>query len=149
MCILNENQIYLSNCKNKSFRPIISYDDVLIEGKRNGFYVEAGALDGELHSNTLFFELNRNFSGMIYSFETSKYLATKVFTKYRNMVYINNESFSGLLIEPSLDYNKLLTKHRKAYSINSCLSRRNTSETVEFLSHKAIGGIKGNTNSTR
>ena len=60
------------------------------------------------------------------------------------MVNINNESFSGLLIEPSLDYNELLTKHRKAYSINSCLSRRNTSETVEFLSHKGIGGIKGN-----
>ena len=54
------------------FPPTIFYGDVLIEGKVNGFYVEAGALDGELHSNTLFFELNRNFSGMIYSFETSK-----------------------------------------------------------------------------
>ena len=65
------------------------------------------------------------------------------------MDYINNKSFAGLLIEPSLDYNKLMTKHRKVYSINSCLSRRNTSETVEFLSHKAIGGIKGNINSKR
>ena len=47
------------------------YYNILIEGKTNGFYVEAGALDGETHSNTLFFELHRNFSGMKYSFGVS------------------------------------------------------------------------------
>ena len=32
-------------------------------GKRNGFFIEAGALDGQLHSNTLLFEIARNFTG--------------------------------------------------------------------------------------
>ena len=50
------------------------YGSVRTERKTNGFYIEAGALDGELHSNTLFFELHRSFSGMIYSFETSIYV---------------------------------------------------------------------------
>ena len=37
---------------------------VKFEGeKQNGFFIEAGALDGEAHSNTLFFELKRNYSG--------------------------------------------------------------------------------------
>ena len=46
---------------------------VRTETKTNGFYIEAGALDGETHSNTLFFELHRNFSGMRCWLETSIY----------------------------------------------------------------------------
>ena len=52
----------------------IIHGSVRTERKSNGFYIEAGALDGELHSNTLFFELHRNFSGMMCSFETSIYV---------------------------------------------------------------------------
>ena len=33
-------------------------------GKRNGFYIESGAHDGEQFSNTLFFEVKRNYTGM-------------------------------------------------------------------------------------
>ena len=32
-------------------------------GKRNGFFIEAGALDGQQHSNTLLFEIERNYTG--------------------------------------------------------------------------------------
>ena len=32
-------------------------------GKRNGFFIESGAYDGEAISNSLFFELERNFTG--------------------------------------------------------------------------------------
>ena len=53
------------------------FGTVRTETKTNGFYIEAGALDGETHSNTLFFELHRNFSGMRYRFETSTYSANK------------------------------------------------------------------------
>ena len=55
----------------------------------------------------------------------------------------NSNFSSGLLIEPGLDYPKLLNKKRKAYSINACLARKNHCEVVEFLSYKGIGGIKG------
>ena len=32
-------------------------------GKRNGFFIESGAYDGEALSNSLFFEIERNFTG--------------------------------------------------------------------------------------
>ena len=32
--------------------------------KTNGFYIESGAFDGEQMSNTLFFELERNYTGI-------------------------------------------------------------------------------------
>ena len=35
---------------------------MLFRGKRNGFFIEAGAYNGEDLSNTLFFELKRNVS---------------------------------------------------------------------------------------
>lgn len=85
--------------------------DKLLGRKRNGFFIEAGALDGEEHSNTLLFELQRNYT--------------------------------GLLIEPSLDYSKMLTRNRKVTSVNACLATKNVPHVVEFLSYNAIGGIKG------
>ena len=49
----------------------------------------------------------------------------------------------GLLIEPSKDYKTLLTRNRKVFSINACLSKESSPSVVEFLNHGAIGGIKG------
>ena len=38
--------------------------NILILGhKKNGFYIECGGADGEEGTNTLFFELNRNWKG--------------------------------------------------------------------------------------
>ena len=34
-----------------------------VGGKRNGFFIESGAYDGETISNSLFFELKRNYTG--------------------------------------------------------------------------------------
>ena len=47
------------------------------------------------------------------------------------------------MIEPGLDYNKLLAKNRRVFSINACLSRSNQSELVDFLNYGVFGGIKG------
>ena len=51
---------------------------------------------------------------------------------------------SGLLIEPGLDYKKLLKKHRKVSTINACLAPNGVPSVVEFLSFESLGGIKGN-----
>ena len=37
----------------------------LFRGKKNGFFVEAGAFDGENFSNTLLFELKHNWTGLL------------------------------------------------------------------------------------
>ncbi|KAL3831893.1 hypothetical protein ACJMK2_023587 [Sinanodonta woodiana] len=69
-----------------------------IEG---GFYVEAGALNGEKGSNTLFFEKVRKWN--------------------------------GLLVEADPDnYAVLKTKHRKAFTINACLSTKKYPNMVTF-----------------
>ena len=34
--------------------------------KRNGYFVEIGGHDGEEYSNTLFFEINRNYTGKVF-----------------------------------------------------------------------------------
>ncbi|XP_053627476.2 protein Star [Cherax quadricarinatus] len=39
--------------------------DFILKGKRNGFYIECGALDGEVRSNTLFFERKRGWNGLL------------------------------------------------------------------------------------
>ena len=41
-------------------------DELIFKKKLfNGFFMEAGATDGESHSNTLFFELERNWTGLL------------------------------------------------------------------------------------
>jgi len=39
--------------------------DKLLSGRRNGFFIECGAADGEIFSNSLFFELHRNWTGLL------------------------------------------------------------------------------------
>ena len=86
--------------------------DRILNRKLNGFFIEAGAFDGEYLSNSLFFELHRNWT--------------------------------GLLVEPnSKAYSDLISKNRKAYSINSCLSVDNYPSEVTFESADVFGGIVG------
>ena len=42
-----------------------TFVDKLLSGRRNGFFVECGAADGETYSNSLFFELERNWTGLL------------------------------------------------------------------------------------
>ena len=37
----------------------------IFKGKKNGFFIEAGAFDGEAFSNTLHFELNHDWTGLL------------------------------------------------------------------------------------
>ena len=39
--------------------------DQLLSGRRGGFFIECGAGDGETSSNSLFFELERNWTGLL------------------------------------------------------------------------------------
>ena len=61
-------------------------DDVLNK-KRNGFLIEAGAYDGEFQSNSLFFEMQRNWTGLL--IEPVPSFFEKILTKNRKMFKIN------------------------------------------------------------
>ena len=59
--------------------------DKLLGGKQNGFYIESGALDGEYLSNSLFFELKRNFTGLL--------IEPDVFS-YQKLLEVNRKAYS-------------------------------------------------------
>jgi FkbM family methyltransferase len=81
----DNNKIYFSQIGQDK------YIDDLLKQKTNGFFIEAGAYEGEALSNTLYFEMKRNWS--------------------------------GLLIEPLPDlFRSVVSKNRKAYAINACIS---------------------------
>lgn len=42
-----------------------TFVDKFLDGKRSGFFLEIGGYDGELHSNTLFFEKKRGWDGLL------------------------------------------------------------------------------------
>ena len=43
----------------------IANDQIFKNRIKNGFFIEAGAYDGELISNTLFFELKQSWTGLL------------------------------------------------------------------------------------
>ena len=59
----------------------VKYLDVLFKDKRNGFFIEAGAFDGELFSNTLHLEKNRGWTGVLVS-TTSVEIVVYTYTDY-------------------------------------------------------------------
>lgn len=63
------------------------YIDTLLKHKRNGFFIEAGGHDGESLSNSLFFELERGWSGLL--IEPIPYLYKKLASKNRKVFSIN------------------------------------------------------------
>ena len=46
-------------------QPILVNEKIFKNKINNGFFVEAGAYDGEMFSNTLFFELKKNWTGLL------------------------------------------------------------------------------------
>ena len=92
--------------------------DKLLGGRRNGFFVECGAADGESYSNSLYFELERNWT--------------------------------GLLVEANPSYHRdLLTKNRRAYVLNACLSPTRRPGRVRFRPLGVFGGIIDRVNARR
>ena len=66
---------------NKTSRAEINFDfegqfgqvevvDKILSKKTSGFFIEAGACDGESISNSLFFEVRRKWSGLLVSTST-------------------------------------------------------------------------------
>ena len=61
--------------------------DKLLGGKRDGFFIESGAYDGEVFSNALFFEIERNFKGLLVEPNQMDY--KKLLGKHRKVTSIN------------------------------------------------------------
>jgi len=58
------------------------YVDRLLKGRHNGVFLEAGAAEGEQDSNSLFFELHRNWTGIL--MEANPIRVKRLITRNRN-----------------------------------------------------------------
>ena len=82
----------------------------LLGGQTNGFFIEAGAFNGQDISNTLLLEMKYNWT--------------------------------GILIEPNPDlYQEMLSKQRKSFCLETCLSTEKEVQKVDFDATGAYGGI--------
>jgi FkbM family methyltransferase len=79
----------LNNKKKTDFSQIgqSKYIDSLLNSKRNGFFVEAGGYNGEDLSNSLYFELERNWTGLLIEAVPSLYKS--ILSKNRKSFTIN------------------------------------------------------------
>jgi len=59
-----------------------------LKQRKNGFFVECGAYDGELYSNTVFFELKRNWTGLL--LEVSQVHFQGILTRNRHTYSLNS-----------------------------------------------------------
>jgi hypothetical protein len=62
--------------------------DELLNGRRDGFFIECGAADGEGLSNSLFFELARNWTGLLV--EANPQFYRTLLQKNRNAYVVGN-----------------------------------------------------------
>lgn len=63
--IVRLDRKYTGQVSIESERDDLRYVDTLLKSKRNGFYVEAGAFHAIGSSNSLFFEVNRGWTGLL------------------------------------------------------------------------------------
>lgn len=61
--------------------------DELLGSRRGGFFIEAGGFDGESHSNSLFFERSRNWTGLM--IEPIPRYFSQILTKNRRVHVLN------------------------------------------------------------
>ena len=112
-------------------QPIHVFNQIFRNRIRNGFFIEAGAYDGEISSNTLFFELKQNWTGLlvepnpdVFQMLNLKVKCVHVFLKWKKL--------------PSFH---LPSQHRKAWLFGHCLSTNSTPEIVDFDASGLYGGI--------
>lgn len=151
--------INLKNKNQKDFSEIgqSRYIDFFLKKQNNGFFIEAGAYDGEYLSNTLFFELERNWTGLIIEPIPSQYL--NILSKNRNIYSINaciakNRPFVAKFKSSNLlsgRENTMSNEHLKrvgeksktlfvpCFSLNTILKALNVS-SVDYFSLDIEGG---------
>lgn len=85
----NKKPRNLKNTNKKDFSQIgqSKYIDFILNEIRDGFFVEAGGYEGEFLSNSLFFELERNWTGLL--IEPIPSLYKRILAKNRKIFAIN------------------------------------------------------------
>ncbi|KAK7076644.1 hypothetical protein SK128_015313 [Halocaridina rubra] len=115
---ITDDPTYKNFSKQGNWKYIHLYVEKLFKDEVPGFFIEAGALDGEFQSNSLWLE--------------------------------KEMGWTGLLVEPDKgSFRHLQSKHRKAWTTNTCISNRPyPKETIhvslDFIENKNIKKVPWN-----
>ena len=105
--------MYYSQCQEDAF-----LNEIIFKNKRNGIYIELGALDGVLYSNTKFFEDVLGWTGILIEPHPDKF---KALTQNRH----NNFLFNSLVschTDP-LEFRYFVDGHAAVSGVENTLSR--------------------------
>ena len=116
-------------------QPIHVFNQIFKNRIRNGFFIEAGAYDGEISSNTLFFELKQNWTGLLVEPNPDVFQMLNVKVKWLTCISATNTYCVAK------NWPNILFQHRKAWLFGHCLSTNTTPETVDFDASGLYGGI--------
>ena len=70
------------NLNGQEGQPIKINDEIFRNKIKNGFYIEAGAYDGELWSNSLFYEVDKSWNGLLVEAHPDAFEKMKKRVKY-------------------------------------------------------------------
>lgn len=119
---------FLVNCNDYHYCPLYSqmfHADwmsmvviftLLKYSQRNGFFVECGGLDGEIRSNTLYFERERGWKGLVIEADPANFaeMKTKHRKAYTSPTCLSTTSYSEKVI--------ILHFHVHFHSVAGCSS---------------------------
>jgi len=141
---MSEQFYSLSDSKGN---PLDKKLDILFNHKKNGFYIELGAFDGITQSNTYFFELNRNWSGLLIEPSKNSYelcCKNRPNSIVANSCCVSNDyikdtilgDFDSTLMS-SVNGNRLKSKNLievKAMTLEKILDNHHLDVEIDFLS---------------
>jgi len=117
-----------------------TYIDTVLKSKRSGFFVEAGVFNGEDYSNSLFFELERDWTGLL--IEPIPSLYKQIVSKNRkaftiNCCIANNRPFVRKFQLDNVLSNKMDFKNKTiiyipCFSLNTILKAINVNKVDYF-----------------
>ncbi|MPC30363.1 Protein Star [Portunus trituberculatus] len=108
---LGGSSLYVSSMRGDTWSFVHHYVSRLFAGEHDGFFIEAGALDGQMLSNSLWLEQELDWTGLLIEPDTSSYMA-------------------------------LISKHRKAWTSNTCLSHTGLTKRSVHVSLTLPPGLR-------
>ena len=97
---LNQDPVYIKEMLRSSMFSIKKSINLLVNKTKNGFFIEAGALDGQFLSNTLWLEQNLNWTGLLIEPDSNNYrfLKNKHRKSWITNTCISDENFPKSII---------------------------------------------------
>lgn len=105
--------MYYSQCQEDVF-----LNENIFKNKKNGIYIELGALDGVLFSNTKFFEDNLNWTGILIEPHPEKF---QLLQKNRPNNFLFNDLIS--CYKEPLEYRYFINHHAAVSGVENTLSQ--------------------------